>query len=152
MRSGWSITLSLNVTWTGLIPGHGFSGTSAGAPLFIAAMTGGHPETLEINRRLARAAHTYGLGIGVGSQRAALENPDLEETFSVARDEAPHSFMVANLGIVQLRDHGNEWADRAVSMIQADAIAIHVNFLQEAIQPEGDHDASRVSRCVEDVM
>ena len=75
-------------------------------------------------------------------KRAALENPDLEETFSVVRDEAPDAFIVANLGIVQLRDHGNEWADRAVSMIKADAIAIHVNFLQEAIQPEGDHDAS----------
>jgi isopentenyl-diphosphate Delta-isomerase len=119
-----------------------FLGHPCKFPLFIAAMTGGHPETLEVNRRLARAAHTYGLGMGVGSQRAALENPDLEETFSVARDEAPHAFLVANLGIVQLRDHGNEWADRAVSMIRADAIAIHINFLQEAIQPEGDHDAS----------
>ncbi len=122
--------------------GSRFLGHHCKFPLFIAAMTGGHPETLEVNRRLARAAHVYGLGIGVGSQRAALEDPDLEETFSVARDEAPHAFIVANLGIVQLRDHGNEWADRAVSMIGADAIAIHVNFLQEAIQPEGDHDAS----------
>jgi isopentenyl-diphosphate delta-isomerase len=119
-----------------------FLGHQCKFPLFIAGMTGGHPETLEVNRRLARAAHTYGLGMGVGSQRAALENPDLEGTFSVVRDEAPQSFMVANLGIVQLRNHGNEWADRAVSMIRADAIAIHVNFLQEAIQPEGDHDAS----------
>jgi len=119
-----------------------FLGHQCKSPLFIAAMTGGHPETLEVNRRLAKAANKYGLGIGVGSQRAALENPALEGTFSVVRDEAPHAFVVANLGIVQLRDHGNEWADRAVSMIQADAIAIHVNFLQEAIQPEGDHDAS----------
>jgi isopentenyl-diphosphate delta-isomerase len=79
--------------------------------------------------------------MGVGSQRAALENPALEDTFSVVRDEAPHAFLAANLGAVQLRDHGIEWAERAVGMIGADAIAIHLNFLQEAIQPEGDHDA-----------
>jgi isopentenyl-diphosphate Delta-isomerase len=119
-----------------------FLGHQCKFPLFIAAMTGGHKETLLVNRRLAKAARKYGLGMGVGSQRAALENPDLEETFSVVRDEAPHAFIVANLGVVQLRDHGNEWADRAVSMVRADAIAIHMNFLQEAIQPEGDHDAS----------
>jgi isopentenyl-diphosphate delta-isomerase len=79
--------------------------------------------------------------MGVGSQRAALENPALEDTFSVVRDEAPHAFLVANLGAVQLREHGIEWAERAVGMIGADAIAIHLNFLQEAIQPEGDHNA-----------
>jgi isopentenyl-diphosphate delta-isomerase len=79
--------------------------------------------------------------MGVGSQRAALENPSLADTFSVVRDEAPHAFLAANLGAVQLRDHGIEWAERAVGMIQADAIVIHLNFLQEAIQPEGDHNA-----------
>ncbi len=105
-------------------------------------MTGGHPATREVNRLLARAAGHFGIGFGVGSQRAALENPELEDTYSVVRDEAPDAFIVANLGIVQLRDHGIEWAERAVSMIEADALAIHLNFLQEAIQPEGDHDAS----------
>jgi len=115
---------------------HAFS-----SPLFISAMTGGHPGTKEVNVRLARAAERFGIGMGVGSQRAALENPALEDTFSVVRDEAPHAFLVANLGAVQLRDHGIEWAERAVGMIGADAIAIHLNFLQEAIQPEGDHNA-----------
>ncbi len=112
------------------------------SPLFISAMTGGHPETKVVNARLARAAERYGIGMGVGSQRAALENPDLADTFSVARDEAPHAFLVANLGAVQLRDHGIGWAERAIEMIGADAIAIHLNFLQEAIQPEGDHNAA----------
>jgi len=111
------------------------------SPLFISAMTGGHEETKEVNARLARAAERYGTGMGVGSQRAALENDKLEDTFSIVRDEAPHAFLVANLGAVQLRDHGIEWAERAVSMIEADALAIHLNFLQEAIQPEGDHNA-----------
>ncbi|MGB4756420.1 MAG: type 2 isopentenyl-diphosphate Delta-isomerase, partial [Candidatus Methanoculleus thermohydrogenotrophicum] len=72
----------------------------------------------------------------------ALENPELEESFVVVREEAPHAFLCANLGIIQLRDHGIEWAERAVEMIDADAIAIHVNSLQEAIQPEGDHNAT----------
>jgi isopentenyl-diphosphate delta-isomerase len=115
---------------------HAFS-----SPLFISAMTGGHPGTKEVNARLARAAERFGIGMGVGSQRAALENPDLADTFSVVRTEAPGAFLVANLGAVQLRDHGIEWAERAVAMIEADAIAIHLNFLQEAIQPEGDHNA-----------
>jgi len=112
------------------------------SPLFISGMTGGHPGTKETNARLARAAERYGIGMGVGSQRAALENPSLADTFSVVRDEAPHAFLVANLGVVQLRDHGTGWAEQAVEMIGADAIAIHLNFLQEAIQPEGDHNAT----------
>ena len=111
------------------------------SPLFISEMTGGHPETKIANARLARAAEHYGIGMGVGSQRAALENPELADTFSVVRDEAPNAFIVANLGVVQLRDHGVEWAEEAIKMIDADAIAIHLNFLQEAIQPEGDYNA-----------
>jgi len=118
-----------------------FLNHSFSTPLFISAMTGGHPKTKEVNARLARAAERFKAGMGVGSQRAALEDPKLEDTFSIVRDEAPHAFLVANLGAVQLRDHGIEWAERAVSMIEADALAIHLNFLQEAIQPEGDHNA-----------
>jgi len=112
------------------------------SPLFISAMTGGHPKTKETNARLARIAERFGLGMGVGSQRAALEDPSLADTFSVVRDEAPHAFLVANLGAVQLREHGADWAREAIGMIGADAIAIHLNFLQEAIQPEGDHNAT----------
>jgi len=118
-----------------------FLNHSFSTPLFISAMTGGHPGTKDVNARLARAAERYGAGMGVGSQRAALENPKFDDTFSIVRDEAPHAFLVANLGAVQLRDHGIEWAERAVSMIEADALAIHLNFMQEAIQPEGDHNA-----------
>lgn len=121
------------------------------SPLFISAMTGGHPGTKEVNVRLARAAERFGIGMGVGSQRAALENPALADTFSVVRDEAPHAFLVANLGAVQLRDHGIEWVERAVDMIHADAIAIHLNFLQEAIQPEGDHNALGCLAAIEEL-
>jgi isopentenyl-diphosphate delta-isomerase len=118
-----------------------FLGHDLGSPLFISAMTGGHPETKEVNAVLGEIAGELGLGIGVGSQRAAIENPDLADTFSIVRENAPNTFIVGNLGIVQLRDHGIEWAEQAVEMIDADALAIHLNFLQESIQPEGDHDA-----------
>ena len=128
-----------------------FLGHHFGSPLFIAAMTGGHAETTEVNRRLARTAERFGIGMGVGSQRAALENPDLAGSFSVVREEAPHAFLVANLGAVQLREHGAEWAERAVEMIDANAIAIHLNFLQEAIQPEGDHDASGCLAAIQEL-
>jgi len=119
------------------------------SPLFISAMTGGHPDTKVVNARLARMAERFGIGMGVGSQRAALENPQLADTFSIVRDEAPHAFLVANLGAVQLRDHGNEWAERAVEQIGANAIAIHLNFLQEVIQPEGDHNATGCLAAIE---
>ncbi|NYT04924.1 MAG: type 2 isopentenyl-diphosphate Delta-isomerase [Methanomicrobiales archaeon] len=118
-----------------------FLGHTLGSPLFIAAMTGGHPDTRDVNMRLARAADRFGLGMGVGSQRAAIENPELEDSFTVVREEAPKAFLCGNLGIIQLRDHGIEWADRAVEMIDAQALCIHLNPLQEALQPEGDHDA-----------
>lgn len=112
------------------------------APICIAAMTGGHPDTQDVNATLARAAEEFGLAMGVGSQRAALENPEMEDSFTVVRECAPHAFLCGNLGIIQLRDNGAEWADKAVEMIDAQALCIHLNPLQEAIQPEGDHDAA----------
>jgi isopentenyl-diphosphate delta-isomerase len=128
-----------------------FLGRTFASPLFISAMTGGHPGTTEVNARLARAAEHFGIGMGVGSQRAALENPELSDTFAIVREEAPTAFIVANLGIVQLRDHGSEWAIRAADMVRADAIAIHLNFLQESIQPEGDHNASGCLSALEEL-
>jgi len=128
-----------------------FLGHRLRSPLFIAGMTGGHPSTTGINGRLAAAAEHFGIAMGVGSQRAALENPDLEGSFTVVREEAPTAFLCANLGAVQLRDHGIEWADRAVEMIGAQALCVHLNFLQEAIQPEGDHDATGCLEAVRDL-
>ncbi|HON81187.1 MAG TPA: type 2 isopentenyl-diphosphate Delta-isomerase [Methanoregulaceae archaeon] len=128
-----------------------FLGHSFDAPLFIASMTGGHPDTREVNRRLAGAADRAGIGIGVGSQRAALERPELADTFSVVREAAPRAFIAANIGAVQLRDYGLEWADRAIDMIDADAITVHLNFLQEALQPEGDHDARKCLPAIEEL-
>ena len=110
------------------------------APLLISSMTGGTEEAAEINRNLARAAQAYGLGMGVGSQRAALEEPSLDYTYRV-RDVAPDILLLANLGAVQLNyGYGVEECRRAVEMIGADALILHLNPLQEALQPEGNTD------------
>ncbi len=110
-----------------------FFGLRASAPLVIAGMTGGHPKTLGINERLATAAEELGLPIGVGSQRAAFEDPSLIDTFKIVREKAPSVPLIANIGAT----HVGLAAD-AVSMIEADILAVHLNPLQEAVQPEGD--------------
>ena len=115
-------------------------GKKINAPLIISAMTGGHPDTKEINLNLARAAQEMGIAMGIGSQRAALEDPKQVDTFSAVRDAAPDIPIIGNIGAVQLRRSGPEVLERLAEMIDADAIAIHLNFLQESIQPEGDKD------------
>ncbi len=106
-------------------------------PLIISAITGGHPASLKINKELAKAANEHNIGIGVGSQRAAVENKELISTYSVVRENAPSAFVIGNIGAPQI-----EYAQTAAEMIDADALAIHLNPLQEAIQPEGDIDAT----------
>ena len=118
-----------------------FLGRKLRAPLLIASMTGGHPDTKAVNSALSGAAEELGIGIGVGSQRAAIEDPALEDSFRIVRDRAPNAFIYGNVGAAQLNEFGIEGIERAVEMIGADAMAIHLNFLQEAIQPEGNIDA-----------
>ncbi len=118
-----------------------FLGHMLNAPIMIASMTGGHPETTAVNANLARAAESLGLGIGVGSQRAALEDREQESSYRVVRDVAPNAFIYGNIGAPQLLTYDLEKLEQAVEMIDADALAIHLNFLQEAIQPEGDLNA-----------
>ncbi len=118
-----------------------FLGKRLKAPIIIGAMTGGHPDTKEINVRLAKAAQEMGVALGIGSQRAALEDPRQVETFSVVREAAPDIPIVGNIGAVQLRRLGPDVVDRLAEMTGADAIAVHLNFLQESVQPEGDRDA-----------
>ena len=113
--------------------GHKFS-----APLIVGAMTGGTAEATRINAAIAEAVETLQLGMGVGSQRAAIENPKLAETFSVARKKAPNAFLIANIGGIQLvHGYGVKEVKQAVEMIDADAVAVHLNALHEAVQPEG---------------
>lgn len=109
------------------------------APLLVGAMTGGTKEAENINGLIAEAVEELGLGMGVGSQRAALEDPELESTYKVVRKEAPNAFLIANIGAPQLvQGYGLREAEKAVEMIEANALAIHLNSLQEAIQPEGE--------------
>ncbi|MCD6341498.1 MAG: type 2 isopentenyl-diphosphate Delta-isomerase [Thaumarchaeota archaeon] len=108
-----------------------------GMPLIIEAMTGGIHEAAEINGNLAEAAERFSIPMGVGSQRAALADRSLEYTYRVARERGPNAFLIANLSGVQLVRDGVEAAEKAVEMIEANALAIHLNALQELVQPEG---------------
>lgn len=112
------------------------------APFLIASITGGHPDTIPVNASLAAAAEELGLGIGVGSQRAAFDDPSQEDSFRVVREKAPNAFVYSNVGAAQIRQYGVDGVEKLIDMIDADALAIHLNFLQEAIQPEGDRDAT----------
>ncbi len=128
-----------------------FLGRPLQAPILISSMTGGTPEARRINRALAEAAQQHGVALGLGSQRAALETPALAGTFQV-RDLAPDILLLANLGAVQL-NYGYEVSHcrRAVEMIGADALILHLNALQEALQPEGDTRFSGLLRRIEAV-
>ena len=108
------------------------------APLLISSMTGGTAEAAEINRTLAIAAQESGIAMGLGSQRAAVDHPELAPTFQV-RHQAPDILLFANLGAVQLNyGYGLKECQKAVDMIEADALILHLNALQEAVQPEGN--------------
>ena len=109
------------------------------APIIIDSMTGGAPEAARINGRLGELAEKYGFAMGLGSQRAGLESKQLAETYSIARKNAPSAFLIANIGGAQLaKGLTIENIKKIIDMIQADALVIHLNPLQELIQPEGE--------------
>ncbi len=115
-----------------------FLGKSLEAPILISCMTGGTGAAAQINRNLAQAAERKRVAVGVGSQRKALEDETMRRTFEV-RDEAPTIPILGNLGAVQLNTgYGVEQCRQAVEMIDADALVLHLNPLQEVLQPEGD--------------
>src|SRR5438270_2090412 len=121
-----------------------FLGHTLRYPIFISSLTGGHPDVTSINRNLAHAAEEYGLALGVGSQRAGIVNPEVASSYAVTRERAPHTFLIANIGAPQLVEQSRraaftlEQVQRAIDMIGANALAVHMNSLQEAAQPEGD--------------
>ena len=120
-------------------------------PLLISSMTGGAPRAEEINRNLALAAQELGMAMGVGSQRAALKDPSLASTYQVRR-YAPDIPLFANLGAVQLNySYGIDECRRVVDMIEADALILHLNAMQEAVQPEGDTNFGGLIRRIEQV-
>ena len=109
-----------------------------GAPLLISSMTGGTEMARVINYRLAEVAQHYGLAMGVGSQRVAVENPEVNPTFAV-RSLAPDILLFANLGAVQLNySYGLDECRRVVDWLEADALILHLNPLQECVQTRGD--------------
>ncbi|HVN68625.1 MAG TPA: type 2 isopentenyl-diphosphate Delta-isomerase [Candidatus Binatia bacterium] len=113
-------------------------GRRLGAPLLISCMTGGTEDARRINRRLALVAHEHGFAMGLGSGRALIESPESLDTFDV-RGEAPEIALLANLGAVQLnKGYGEAECRRLVELLRADALVLHLNPLQEALQPEGD--------------
>ncbi len=113
-------------------------GHKLSAPVIIESMTGGTPIAAKINAALSKIAEELQIPMGVGSQRAAIDDPKLAYTFQVARENAPSALLLANLGCPQIvREDGIERAKAAVEMIKADALLIHLNALQESIQFEG---------------
>ncbi len=126
--------LDLRSLQTGLV----FLGKRLAAPLLISSMTGGTLAAGQINLALADAAQQKGVAMGLGSLRAALEDPSQAKTFQVRRS-APDILLLANLGAVQLNyGMGVDECRRAVDLVEADALVLHLNALQEALQPEGD--------------
>jgi isopentenyl-diphosphate delta-isomerase len=127
-------------------------GRRLGAPLLISGMTGGHPQAETLNERLGAAAQRHGVAVGVGSQRAALLDRSLEYTYAAVRRAAPDAVVIANIGAAQLIPQppagavGSAEVQRLIEMVRADALAVHLNFLEEAIQPEGDR---RAQGCAE---
>ncbi len=121
------------------------------APVVISSMTGGAELAHRINQRLAEAAQQHGVAMGLGSQRAGIEKPELAYSYQV-RNVAPDIALFANVGAVQLNySYGVQECRRAVDMIEADALILHFNVLQEAVQPEGDTDFAGLLSKVETV-
>jgi isopentenyl-diphosphate delta-isomerase len=119
--------VDLSVTWEDL---------SFDLPFFINAMTGGSEWTGGLNQKLAIVARETGLAMATGSISAAIKDPSVEDSFKIVRKENPNGLVFANLGA----GHGVENAKRAIDLIEADALQIHINAPQEVIMPEGDRE------------
>ncbi|MGF1458178.1 MAG: type 2 isopentenyl-diphosphate Delta-isomerase [Leptolyngbyaceae cyanobacterium] len=124
--------------WADLDISTHFLGKRLGAPLLISSMTGGTDQAQMINQRLAVVAQTYSLAMGVGSQRVAIEAPEVMPTFAMRR-YAPDCLLFANIGAVQLNyGYGVSECQRVVDALAADALILHLNALQESVQTRGD--------------
>jgi isopentenyl-diphosphate delta-isomerase len=116
-----------------------FLGKKLAAPLIVIGWTGGSEYIKQINEILAKAAQETGIGFGCGSQYAAIVNPEMENTFSIIKDDAPSVLKIANIGAVHLiaQNYGASELNRCIDMIDADAIALYVNTLEEVLKPDG---------------
>ena len=121
-----------------------FLGKKVNYPFFISCMTGGIADGERINKNLAKAAQKYKIAMGVGSQRIAIEHPELRKLFNV-RAYAKDVPVIANVGLVQLNyGFGLAELQKCVDMVEANALALHVNPIQEVIQPEGDRNFEKL--------
>lgn len=128
--------------------GHTFS-----FPLFISSMTGGYADAGPVNSIIAEFCETRGLPFGVGSQRAMLEDKSLDETFSIVREKAPNAFICSNIGGAQLIGGLSlKKLTQLVDSVKADAIIVHLNPLQELMQPEGDRDFKGILDGIEQLV
>jgi isopentenyl-diphosphate Delta-isomerase len=126
-------------------------GKNMAVPLLISSMTGGTEKAELINRHLAEAAQQAGIAMGLGSQRSAIEDTGLSRTFQV-RQYAPDILLLANIGAVQLNyGYDTNQVRRLIEMVEADALVLHLNALQEALQPEGDTNFLGLLKKIEDL-
>lgn len=123
-----------------------FLGKTLDSPLIISAITGGHPASKQINKNLAIATENTQIAMGVGSQRAGIVDEKLKDTFTVVRDYAQTATIIGNIGAPQV-----EYAPDAIEMLDCDSLAIHLNPLQEIIQPEGDVDAKGYTDSIKNI-
>ena len=128
-------------------------GRSFSFPLFVSSMTGGYSDAGAVNAQLASFCERRGLPMGVGSQRAMLESSDEIESFSIVRKHAPKAFIAANIGGAQLIGGMNsEKAELLIKSIRADALIIHLNPLQELMQPEGDRNFKGIRDGISSIL
>lgn len=128
-------------------------GVKLKTPLIIASMTGGSEHGRIINMNLAKAAEACGVALGIGSQRIGLEKQDAKDTFTLTRTHAPSACIIANMGAVQLNyGHGIDSYRQIVDMVDANALYLHLNPLQEALQSGGDTDFRKLLSRIEQLV
>jgi len=130
-----------------------FLGKRFDFPILINAMTGGHPESKKVNKMLAQLAMNFDIPIEVGSQRAALENSELKETYRIVRDVSSEIFVIGNIGSAQLvSGYDNKDIEKVIGMIDANALAIHLNPLHEILQREGNLNFQNLLEAIKRIL
>ena len=163
VSAGWDDVRLVPAALPGLDPGDidlttDLAGFRLAAPVVVVGMTGGFPEAELLNARLGAVAQQLGLAVGVGSQRAALTDPGLARSFAAVRDRAPDVPVIANIGACQLVDQGDQSplsrVDLAavVDMVRADLLAVHLNVVQELVQPEGDRHFAGLAHAIAELV
>lgn len=124
-----------------------FLGHSFSFPFMVSSMTGGHEKTTLINKQIAQACEEVGIGMGLGSTRAAIEDRKLLSTFDV-RKYAPHIFLACNIGVSNLKKYTSKQLQKLVDDLQCDAMIVHTNAAQEIVQHEG---TPQFANCLQEI-